>query len=608
LRPSHHGGAHSFVGCHLAARDLAGAHKNEESVDQLANGRLGHCGTIAKEKSMQRHLLLSLLPALFLWVNGLCTAKIAAAAVTPTSTVMVPMRDGTLLATDIYLPAGDGPWPVALARTPYGRTDFRNPSGGHGGIPSISFLTNGMALVVQDVRGTGASKGEALFPVNEGWGEHQDGLDTVNWIRSQPWCNGKLATYGGSALGTTQLLLAGAGPQGVVGQYIRSAPGSRALNVYLNGVWRKSVESVLTSAQMLAFRAHPHYDDFWRGLDLGTRLDQVHWPMVHMTGWYDYYLQGVIDDYTELQENGSTGARGQQHLLIGPWVHLPDIYTGHVTRAAGVLTFPKNAVLPPDTPDGFGWLSFWLTGQPAVPLDEPAVRYYVMGDVTDPQAPGNVWRTAASWPPPAQPLRLYFTTDGRLDPQPPAMAATREYDYDPTKPVPTVGGQEAFLAQVGAQDQRKVENRPDVLVFTTAPLTAPLEVTGRISVHLNAATSAKDTDFTAKLTDFYPDGRSMLLADGIVRARFRQSLETETLITPGQQYGYDIDLWSTSIIFNKGHQIRVAISSSNSPRFEPNPNTGGPLPPDPKEKPVVAHQTIFLGGSAASYITLPQIQ
>jgi uncharacterized protein len=231
----------------------------------------------------------------------------------------------------------------------------------------------------------------------------------------------------------------------------------------------------------------------------------------------------------------------------------------------------------------------------------------VMGDVTDPQAPGNVWRTAAAWPPSSQPLRLYFTADGQLDPQPPTNAGTKEYDYDPTQPVPTRGGQEIFEDLVGAQDQRKVEGRPDVLIFTTPPLTAAVEVTGRISVHLNAVTSARDTDFTAKLTDVYPNGRSMILSDGIVRARFRHSLETEELISPGQQYAYDIDLWSTSIIFNKGHQIRVAISSSNSPRFEPNTNTGGPLPPDPKEKPVVAHQTLLLGGPAASSIVLPQV-
>jgi predicted acyl esterase len=558
---------------------------------------------------MRRVLQWGLWVSLCAWPSGFAIGPVSAANVATRVTMKVPMRDGTLLATDVYLPAGDGPWPVALARTPYDRTDFRSSDGGHGGIPSSRFLKSGIALVVQDVRGKGASGGQPVPNVDDGWGERQDGLDTVNWLRSQTWCNGKIATYGGSSVGMSQIMLAGAGPEGIVGQYVRTAPGSLYLADYQSGVWRKPADGWFSgnfpAAQPL-FRSHPRYDDFWRRQDLGTRLDRVHWPMVHLTGWYDLLLQGVIDDFNQIQENGGDGARGRQHLVIGPWVH-GDVFTGNVTRTAGVLTFPKNAVLPPDTPNGFGWLSFWLTGQPAVPADEPAVRYYAMGDVTDPQAPGNVWRSAAAWPPPSQPLRLYFTADSQLDPQPPATATIKEYDYDPTKPVPTRGGQEVFEDLVGAQDQRQVEGRPDVLVFTTPTLTAPLEVTGRISVHLNAATSAHDTDFTAKLTDVYPNGRSIILSDGIVRARFRRSLETEELITPDQPYGYDIDLWSTSIVFNKGHQIRVAISSSNSPRFEPNTNTGGPLPPGPNEKPVVAHQTIFLGGPAGSSIVLPQI-
>ncbi len=542
---------------------------------------------------------LGLVLALCGEVGGALAAPGWAASV-PTSTVMVPMRDGTGLATDIYLPTGNGPWPVALSRTPYGRAVT--------GIPASRFLTNGIALVVQDVRGRGGSNGLPRPNADDGWGALQDGKDTVTWIRQQPWSNGKIATFGGSSLGMSQLLLAGAAPEGIVGQYVGSAPGSMYRVFYQNGVWYKAVETWLAGWPAAAgqeIRQHPHVDEFWRGQDLDTRPDQIHWPVVFMTGWYDHFLQGVIDTFTQLQDNGGDGARGGQHLVIGPWPHF-DAATGNVTRTAGALTFPPNAVLPADTATGFKWLSFWLTGQPTLPPDEPAVRYYVMGDVSDRQAPGNVWRAAASWPPPSQPLRLYFTPDGGLDPRSPA-AATREYDDDPAKPVPTLGGQEIFESLVGAQDQRKVEGRPDVLVFTTPPLAAPLEVTGRISVHLNAATSARDTDFTAKLTDVYPNGGSIILTDGIVRARFRHSLEIEDLITPGQPYTYDIDLWSTSIVFNRGHRIRVAISSSNSPRFEPNSNTGGPLPPDPKEKPVVAHQTIFLGGPDASSILLPEV-
>ncbi len=256
------------------------------------------------------------------------------------------------------------------------------------------------------------------------------------------------------------------------------------------------------------------------------------------------------------------------------------------------------------------WLRFWLTGQPTTPANEPAVRYSVMGDVTDPKAPGNVWRTADRWPPPSQPLRLYFTADGGLDPQPSDTATTREYDYDPLRPVPSRDGDVDLINQRtggGSFDQRRVENWPDVLLFTTPPLTEPLEVTGPITVYLAAATSARDTDFTAKLTDAYPDGRSMLVTDGIVRASYRNPVEKAELLTPGQRYDFDIDVGSTSLIFNKGHRLRVAISSSNFPRFEANRNNGRSWPNDQNYPSVGAHQTIFLGGIDGSSIVLPQI-
>jgi putative CocE/NonD family hydrolase len=217
----------------------------------------------------------------------------------------------------------------------------------------------------------------------------------------------------------------------------------------------------------------------------------------------------------------------------------------------------------------------------------------------DPTAPGNVWRTADRWPPPSRPLRLYFTAEGGLVPQPPATPATREYDYDPLRPVFTLGG--------GLLDQRRVENWPEVQLFTTPPLAEPLEVTGRLTVRLYAATSARDTDFTARLTDVYPDGRSMYLNDGIVRARYRESVSRATAVTPGTRYAFDIDLGSTSLIFNRGHRIRVAISSSNYPRYELNRNNGRDWPEDQSFPTVIAHQTIFLGGQEASHIVLPEV-
>jgi predicted acyl esterase len=537
------------------------------------------------------------LPGLLLLVHGAARAQTAPAKLT----VMVPMRDGVRLATDVYLPSGDGPWPVALTRTPYGKGNV-----GDTGIPLSRFVNSGIALVAQDVRGRFASEGKAWPYVDDGWGALQDGVDTVAWIRQQPWANGKIATFGGSYLGDVQYFLAGAGPEGIVGQYVSVGTFSPYHGgFYQNGVFLKGdIEGWLRPNRWPAdvltlFRQHPSYDDFWRGMDLGTRLEKVRWPIVHEGGWYDVNIQNYLDAFMQLQEKGGEGARGRQRLLIGPWTHA-EVFSNRFGRRAGALTFPANAGFPPGASDRFGWLGFWLTGQPRIPADEPIVRYYVMGDVSDAQAPGNVWRTADHWPPPSRPLRLYFGPDGVLAPQPPATATTLEYDYNPASPVPTRGG--SFIAQ-GPQDQRPVESRPDVLVFSTQPLTEAIEVTGRIWVRLYAASSARDTDFTAKLTDVYPDGRSMLLRDGIVRARYRTSLSEPTPIVPGERYAYDIDLWSTSIVFNKGHRIRVAISSSNSPRFEPNPNTF----PDRDVPAVVAHQTITLGGAEASYILLPEV-
>jgi predicted acyl esterase len=559
---------------------------------------------------MRRSLVPGLLLALWGGVSGSLVAPVWAA--TPTSIAMVPMRDGTLLATDVYLPTGTGPWPVTLSRTPYGRTDFRRSNGGHGAIPASRFLASGIARVVQDLRGAFDSQGEAGTN-DDGWGERQDGLDTVNWIRKQSWSNGKIAAYGASSMGMTQLMLAGAGPEGVVGQHVRDAPGSLYLKVFLNGVWRKATNDAWFAGNPYALstepllRAHPGYDQFWRDQDLGTRADRDHWPMLHKTGWYDIFLQDTLDIFTQLQEAGGDGARGRQHLVIGPWVHGGRGWS--VDRGAGALTYPATSLLPPDMSNGFSWLSFWLTGQPVAVTDEPAVRYYVMGDVTDPQAPGNVWRTADRWPPPSQPLRLYFTTDGGLDPHPPATEGSREYDYDPLRPVPSVvvDWVPGEGPSGGQRDQRQVENWPDVLLFTTPPLAEPLEVTGRITVHLAAATTARDTAFTAKLTDVYPDGRSMLVTDGIVRASYRNSVEKAEFLPPGQRYAFDIDVGSTSLVFNRGHRIRVAISSSNYPRFDANRNNGRSWPADQNAPAVVAHQTIFPGGADGSAIVLPHV-
>ena len=228
-----------------------------------------------------------------------------------------------------------------------------------------------------------------------------------------------------------------------------------------------------------------------------------------------------------------------------------------------------------------------------------------MGDPEDKNAPGNEWRNAESWPVPSAPTPLYLHRDGKLNREKPTVnEASREYNYDPKNPVPTVGGQN-LTAAVGPADQRSVENRPDMLVFTSEALKEPLEVTGRIRVKLWISSSAVDTDWTAKLCDVYPDGRSMLVTDGLIRARYRESFQQERLLEPGKVYPVEIDLWSTSLIFNRGHRLRVAISSSNSPRFEPNPNTAAAFRAD--DQTVIAHNTVYLDRDRHSHILLPVV-
>ena len=507
---------------------------------------------------------------------------------------MVPMSDGIDLATDVWLPEGEGPWPVAMARTPYNKD----------GIKGEGFNANGIAVVAQDVRGRFASEGEARPFIADGWGEHKDGLDTATWVVDQPWCNGRIATFGGSAVGLTQYLLAGTDPPGLVACYAVVACASLYHRGFFEGgAFRKSlIEKWYELAQWPDYAmeeplAHPTYDDHWRTVDLRTRAEFVKCPIMHVGGWHDIFTQGTIDAFLALQHEGGEGARGTQHLVMGPWAH------GVKQTKVGQLQFPANAKWPADAPDEARWMASFLLDDGSAMDGLPAVWYYVMGDVDDLAAPGNVWRTADNWPPPATETHLFLASDGKLVDTAPE-AGTLSYTYDPQNPVPTVGGRNLVLPS-GPHDQREVEGRDDVLLFTTDPLEEPLEATGQVIGLLFASSSATDTDFTAKLTDVYPDGRSMLVADGIIRARFREGFEREVPMVPDEAYEFEVDLGSTSIIFNRGHRVRLAISSSNSPRYEPNPNTGSKW--RTSEETEVARQKVWVGGERASCLLLPVV-
>lgn len=507
--------------------------------------------------------------------------------------VMAPMRDGVKLATDVFLPAGSGPFPALLMRSVYGR--------GQG--PKIAEDVNGrgMALVVQDTRGRGESEGKDMVFADDGWGVNQDGADTVAWILAQPWCNGKVGTCGGSALGITQVLLGGAAEKVSAQSIIVAASNFYGQLSFQGGVWRKSLIEGWTAAQKNGYivdvwKSHPTYDAFWALYNAEVRAPRTTSPGLHVGGWWDIFGQGTINGFVTRQHQGGEGARGNQKLIMGPWVH-------GVAKKVGDVELPENFKFD------FGayekrFFAHWLLGTDDGIMKEPAVNYYTVGDVTKPGGPGNEWRTANDWPPfPTVETAYYLYPDGRLDAgTAPAEAQTLTYTYDPADPCPTHGGQELLLP-AGPFDQRTVSGRPDVLKFSTGVLDAPLEITGAVEVRLFVSTDAADTDFTAKLVDIYPDGREILMLDNIQRLKLRNGFTKADPLPAGEVGELVVDLWSISLIFDVGHRIGLQVSSSNYPRFEKNPNSGDDYPTESNLKP--AKNSVHMGGKYLSALLLP---
>lgn len=510
-------------------------------------------------------------------------------------TQMVAMSDGVRLATDVYLPEqGKPPFSAMLLRTPY------NKNGNEAIAATVTRF--GYAMVVQDMRGRFASEGHhAIIFGNDGiGGQHEDGHDTLEWIARQEWSNGKVVTYGQSALGIAQNMAAPGAPAALKGQVVGVAFSDYYHQAaYQGGVWRKELlEGWLRQTQMddvnlPTFLEHTTYDDFWKKLSAEAHADQVDAPGVFIGGWYDIFLQGTINSFVEINSRGGSNARGKCFLLIAPTAHGPF--------DEGVL-YPDAAKSPINLAAPMNILEHWLSNPNEDVKGLQPVHYYVMGDCDAPGSPGNFWRSADTWPPTAKPTSYYLHADKSLRVEAPQADDNLTYRYDPENPVPTRGGQNLLIAR-GPMDQRPVESRSDVLLFTSEPLTEPLEVTGRITASLFVSSDCPDTDFTVKLSDVYPDGKSLLVTDGIRRASLRNSYEQHEPLAAGEVYELEVDLWSTSLIFNKGHQIRIAVSSSNSPRFEPNPNTGAPHLISGKTR--IATNTLHLSNKRPSRIILP---
>jgi hypothetical protein len=506
-------------------------------------------------------------------------------------TVKLRMSDGTRLATEVYKPGGEGPWPVVLIRTPYGRR-----------MAHVQGWMPGCVIVAQDMRGRGGSEGENIPFVGCGWAPYRDGAETLAWILKQEWCNGKVVTVGGSAGGITQYMLAPVAGKHLRGQFIAvAAPSLYHYAAYSGGAFREAqVLGWLKTNRFdprcrALFRKHPLYDEFWDRYDAQRRAGEANCPAIHVGGWFDTFLQGTIDGFRARQTEGGPGARGKQKLVIGPWTHnilLPR-------KRVGQMKFPDAA--PP-----VGYTRAALLANVLLGIDNgldarPAVAYYLMGDVSDDDAPGNQWRFSETWPIKTRDRKLYLTAGGRLGLRPPEAGddpAWVGYTFDPANPCPTSGGCNLFL-EAGPRDQRKVEARDDVLTFTTEPLSEPLAVVGRIRAVLYVECSATDTDLSVRFTDVYPNGMSMLMAEGMLRLSRRNGLDRVNPLRPGQVYKVEVELWATAVAVAAGHRIRIAVTGSNHPRFDVNPGNCKGL--QPRKQNVKLH----VSSRRASHVVLP---
>ena len=546
--------------------------------------------------------------------------------------VKVPMRDGVSLSADIYFPTDPaGPYPVVLSRTPYDNTNERTVD------DAVFFAQHGYAYVAQDVRGRHDSDG-----VFEPWtNEFDDGHDTIEWIGAQDWCDGNVGMSGGSYLGSVQWQAAVTGSSflkaivpKVIGNNLHESPhyqgGAFQLGWAATWVLRtagRSKQSIglynwdqmfltlpLADIPEAAGKDipyyqdwidHPDYDEYWKRLAVDERYGDVTVPVLQIGGWYDFFTAGTFNNFVGVRENGGSElARANQKAVVGPWVHPASIFTH-----AGGVDFGHDSVVDLRSIE-LTWFDRWLKGVSNGVDEEPPLRIFVMG--------ANEWRDENEWPLARTGYTPFYfhgngsansiTGDGGLSPQPPGNEPRDRFAYDPEYPAPTLGGCTCCNSEFvswGAYDQRPVEYRNDVLVFTSEPLKEDLEVTGPVSVNLYASTDARDTDFTAKLVDVHPDGYAVNLCDGIIRGRYRETTERQKLLEPGKVYEFTIDLWPTSNVFLTGHRVRVDISSSNFPRFDRNPNTGNTFGRDAEMK--IANQRIYHDADHPSHIVLPVV-
>jgi len=559
--------------------------------------------------------------------------------------VAMKMRDGVELSADVYTPKEDGDYPVLLIRLPYDKTVAEGQALMH---PEW-YARHGYIVVSQDVRGRGASGGD-FRPFHD---ETNDGVDTIKACVKLKKSNGQVGMYGFSYPGQTQLLPAAKRPKG----FATMVPALTSDGVYddwtykngvlhqafvqswsaylaINEVFRKgkpnevrgiiqNLTAVCGSHDHLPLTNHPNlpkkynsfyhewlkhptYDAYWKKWQTADRYGEIDVPALHIGGWYDIFVEGTIRNYIGLRDGAKTEeARAGQKLVIGPWYHMPW------TQAMGEMDFGREARNHTDELM-IRWFDHWLRGEANGIMEDPPVSVFVLG--------ANKWRQADQWPLKATKFTKFFmhsggranslNGDGRLSRREPGDEPHDIYVHDPHYPVQSMGGRScciAALTPMGPQDQRPVETRNDVLVFTTAPLAQDLAVIGPVDAVLYASSTADDTDFTVKLVDVYPDGRAINVVDAIQRASHRDGSEKPTAIKPNEIYEYKFRVGSTAIRFSKGHRIRIEIASSNFPTFERNLNKFRKKMDGGYYDGFVATQRFFHDSEHPSHVVLPLV-
>jgi len=535
--------------------------------------------------------------------------------------VMITMRDGVRLSTDLYFPDGaEGKLPIVLWRSIYDKTGAIDREPG-----MRELVSRGYVAVIQDTRGRGASEGEFLPSV----GDRNDGYDTVQWLTSQPWSNGKLGSAGCSSLGESQVLMAAARHPNHIAMVPMSA--SSALNMRgrpwesfdggafalaqtagwfsVNG--RGVDYGVLPIVDVLKQAGRPAsaYEQFASSAPEAGYFLQMDWlrpgetldvPALFFDSWYDYGPRETLDMFNMVQD--------ERFVLIAPGTHCSYLQQVNPT-IVGERDLGDARVDALDLE--YRWFDYWLKGIDNGVTNRAPITYYVMG--------ANQWREADAWPVPGTRYENWYLSsggnansldgDGLLSQRPPEMSGADTFRYDPGNPAPSIGGHSCCTGtekESGGYDQREVERRDDVLVYTSEPLQQGIEVTGPLTLVLQVSSSAPDTDFVAKLIDVYPDGRAFNIQEGALRMRWREGYAQELRMHAGEVYEANIDLYATSNWFGPGHRIRVDVSSSDFPRWDRNLNTGGNNYDEVAYN--IADNTVHYSAERPSVLILPVVE